>query len=127
MLDDLGTDGHTLVFRGGGNRDNFIKVAAGLPQEAFAARLQLAGWDLSRAGLSKIEAGLRRVNDAEVWVLAQALSCAITDIYPVRPRGLVAAGTYRVRQDCASSFGVFGFFCFTAGRGSANGFISLLR
>lgn len=65
-----------------------LRTEAGLSQEAFAAKLQLAGWDLSRGGLSKIEAGLRRVNDAELWVLAKGLSCPLTDLYPVRPKGI---------------------------------------
>jgi transcriptional regulator with XRE-family HTH domain len=62
-----------------------------LSQEALAAKLQLAGWDLSRAGLSKIEAGLRRVNDAELWMLAKVLSCPLSDLFPVRPKGLAEA------------------------------------
>lgn len=66
-----------------------LRMAAGLSQEALAAKLQVGGWDLSRAGLSKIEAGLRRVNDAELWVLAHALCCGITDLYPPRPKGLL--------------------------------------
>ncbi len=67
-----------------------LRTAAGLSQEALAAKLQLAGWDLSRGGLSKIEACLRRVNDAELWVLAKALSCSIPELFPARPKGLVA-------------------------------------
>jgi len=43
---------------------------------------------LSRAGLSKIEAGLRRVNDAELWMLAKVLACTLSDLFPVRPKGL---------------------------------------
>jgi transcriptional regulator with XRE-family HTH domain len=65
-----------------------LRIEAKLSQEALAAKLQLAGWDLSRGGLSKIEAGLRRVNDAEVWVLAKTFSCSLEDLYPARPRGL---------------------------------------
>jgi DNA-binding XRE family transcriptional regulator len=57
-------------------------MAAALSQEALAAKLQLAGWDLSRAGVSKIEAGLRRVNDAETWMLAKVLCCQLTDLFP---------------------------------------------
>ena len=66
-----------------------LRVGAGLSQEALAAKLQLAGWDLSRGGLSKIEAGLRRVNDAELWMLAKVLACPLSDLFPVRPKGLV--------------------------------------
>ncbi len=63
-----------------------LRTQAGLSQEAFAAKLQLSGWDLSRGGLSKIEAGLRRVNDAELWVLAKTLSCPMADLFPARPK-----------------------------------------
>lgn len=65
-----------------------LRSGAGLSQDALAARLQMAGWDLSRAGLSKIESGLRRVNDAELWMLARALSCGVADLYPPHPRGV---------------------------------------
>ena len=65
-------------------------MAAELSQEALAAKLQLAGWDLSRAGLSKIEAGLRRVNDAEAWLLARVLGHPLPDLYPAREDGLLA-------------------------------------
>ena len=54
-----------------------LRMEAGLSQEALAARLQVAGWDLSRGGLSKIEARLRRVNDAEVLVLARVPGCQV--------------------------------------------------
>lgn len=67
-----------------------LRVQAGLSQDAFAGKLQISGWDLSRAGLSKIEAGLRRVNDAELWVLATALSCGLEDLYPTKLSGLKA-------------------------------------
>jgi len=66
-----------------------LRMKASLSQEAFAARLQLAGWDLSRAGLSKIEAGLRRVNDAEVWFLAKTLAVTVAELYPTRPKGVL--------------------------------------
>ena len=66
-----------------------LRTEAGLSQEALAAKLQLAGWDLSRGGLSKIEARLRRVNDAELWVLAKALSCSMAELFPARPKELV--------------------------------------
>lgn len=52
------------------------------PHGLSAAKIQVAGWDLSRGGLSKIEAQLRRVNDAELLVLARALGCEVQDLYP---------------------------------------------
>ncbi len=50
-----------------------LRVASGMSQDALAARLQAAGWDLSRAGVSKVEAGLRLVIDAELVVLGKVL------------------------------------------------------
>jgi transcriptional regulator with XRE-family HTH domain len=65
-----------------------LRMAAGLSQEAFAAKLQVAGWDLTRGGLSKIEARLRRVNDAELLMLARVLKCGVAELYPGRPGDL---------------------------------------
>lgn len=59
-----------------------LRVAQKVTQEALAARCQVAGWDLSRETLSKIEAQLRRVNDAEVQMLAHVLKCELRDLFP---------------------------------------------
>lgn len=70
-------------------------MVAGLSQEAMAAKLQVAGWDLTRAGLSKIEARLRRVNDAELLMLSRTLKVGVADLYPSRvinPEGVVRPG-----------------------------------
>jgi len=53
-----------------------------ITQEALAARCGVLGWDLSRATLSKIEAQLRCVTDAELRILAQALKVGLDDLYP---------------------------------------------
>ena len=60
-------------------------MEAGLSQEKIAAKIQVEGWDLSRGGLSKIEAQLRRVNDAELWVFSRVFSCDVRDLYPDNP------------------------------------------
>jgi transcriptional regulator with XRE-family HTH domain len=65
-----------------------LRMAAGLSQEALAAKLQVAGWDLTRGGLSKIEARLRRVNDAELLMLAKVLKCGVAELYPAKPGNL---------------------------------------
>ncbi|BDS05353.1 hypothetical protein NT6N_03930 [Oceaniferula spumae] len=65
-----------------------MRVEAGLSQEQLAAKIQVQGWDLSRAGLSKIESRLRRVNDAELLVLSRVLGCDLKDLYPSRVNGL---------------------------------------
>ena len=50
-----------------------VRKQRGLTQADLVARCQLIGWQLSRETLAKIEAELRRVNDAEVAMLARAL------------------------------------------------------
>ena len=52
-----------------------------LTQESLAARLQLAGWDIGRAGVAKIELGLRQVTDIEVVKLAAALDVSVTWLF----------------------------------------------
>ncbi len=58
------------------------RTARGLSQQAMATRCNLMGWAVSRATLSKIEARLRRVNDAELWLLAAALGAEMRDLFP---------------------------------------------
>ena len=58
------------------------RVKAGRTQEQLATKIQIAGWDLSRAGVSKIEAQLRKVNDSELQILATVLKSEIKDLYP---------------------------------------------
>jgi DNA-binding transcriptional regulator YiaG len=53
-----------------------------LTQEMFAARCSILGWDLSRGTLSKIEAQLRCVTDAELVVLAKALKVEVHALLP---------------------------------------------
>ncbi len=66
-----------------------LRVEKGLTQDAFAARCQLSGWDLSRETLSKIEASLRRVNDAETMMLAKVLGCDIRDVFPANIKAVL--------------------------------------
>ena len=65
-----------------GSRVRFLRQNKDLSQEALAAQCNIAGWDISRGTLSKIEARLRRVNDAEVMLIAKVLKCSIADLYP---------------------------------------------
>lgn len=54
----------------------------GLTQEAFAARCQLAGLDISRSTLGQIEARLRYVTDEELIVVAALLGATADSLYP---------------------------------------------
>lgn len=51
-----------------------LREKKGLTQAQLAARLNLAGWDLSRGTLSKIEAQIRCVSDSEILRLAAGLA-----------------------------------------------------
>ena len=44
-----------------------------LTQAELASHLQLAGWDISRASIAKIEVGIREVTDIELLKLAKIL------------------------------------------------------
>ena len=63
-----------------GSRVRKRRLELGISQEKFADACQRKGWDLSRGTFSKIEAGLRRVNDAEVALLAKVLKCPIGEL-----------------------------------------------
>lgn len=64
-----------------------------MTQSELAARLQLAGWEISRTGVAKIELGLRRVTDVEVWHLANALGVSVRMLFPDEPHNDDGGGT----------------------------------
>jgi DNA-binding XRE family transcriptional regulator len=53
-----------------------LREKKGITQAQLATKLNLAGWDLSRDTLAKIEAQIRCVSDFELPILAM---CAGTD------------------------------------------------
>jgi transcriptional regulator with XRE-family HTH domain len=58
-----------------------LRASKRMTQEALAARCNIKKWDISRGTLAKIEAQVRRVNDEEVALLAQALNVDIEELY----------------------------------------------
>jgi transcriptional regulator with XRE-family HTH domain len=58
-----------------------------MTQDQLAAKCGVVGWDISRGTLSKIEAGLRCVTDAEVQFLSKALGVSINDLFTTRANG----------------------------------------
>ncbi len=50
-----------------------LREAEELTQAEFAGRLQLAGWDISRETLAKVESQVRCVTDGELVRFAEAL------------------------------------------------------
>jgi len=51
-------------------------------QEAFAAKLQLRGWNVSRDSLANLELQRRRVPDCEMLFLARVLGVKLEDLFP---------------------------------------------
>ena len=61
------------------------RYALGWSQSMLAAKLQLAGFDVSRSGVSKIEARLRFVDDKDLMFLSEVLKVPIQELFPRRP------------------------------------------
>lgn len=59
-----------------------IRCRLGMKQKDLAAKLQLAGWWIDRAGVSKIESGLVRVNDYRQLYLARVLHVSLAELFP---------------------------------------------
>ena len=59
-----------------------VRCRLNLTQDELAAKLQAAGWDVSRTSLPKSEAQLRWVADAELYLLADVLGVAMAKLYP---------------------------------------------
>jgi transcriptional regulator with XRE-family HTH domain len=60
------------------------RYSLGWSQSVLAAKLQIAGLDISRSGVSKIEARLRYVDDKSIMFLAEVLSVPLGDLFPKR-------------------------------------------
>ena len=50
-----------------------LREAEGLTQAELAGRLQIAGWDISRETLAKVDSRVRCVTDRELVRFAEAL------------------------------------------------------
>ncbi|MDD5351426.1 MAG: hypothetical protein PHQ12_14535 [Chthoniobacteraceae bacterium] len=53
-----------------------------MTQDTLAARCQLAGWDVSRNSVAKIEAQVRWVADCELFLLASVLDRPLSAFFP---------------------------------------------
>jgi transcriptional regulator with XRE-family HTH domain len=58
------------------------RLKRNLTQEALATKLQLAGLDLDRISVAKIETGIRSVYDYELAVIAMLLGVSANDLLP---------------------------------------------
>lgn len=72
-----------------------LRRRIGLSQAGLVARCQLAGYDLSRESLAKIEGRVRSVTDAEVLLLAEALRVPFAELFPAEEQTKTALLTFR--------------------------------
>ena len=63
------------------------RYALGWSQSDFATKLQVAGFDISRTGVPKIEARLCYVDDKTLLYLAEVLRLPVQDLFPPRTPG----------------------------------------
>ena len=59
-----------------------LRDSRGWTQEVLAARCAVAGYEISRGTLAKIEAQVRGISDIELFVMAKALAVTIPDLFP---------------------------------------------
>lgn len=58
-----------------------IREQQGLTQEQLAIRLEMAGWQVDRFLISKIERGDRQILDTEVQLIAKALKVSVSNLF----------------------------------------------
>lgn len=64
-----------------GSNIRIFRERAGLTQDYVAAKLQLAGCDITRSALAKIEVGQRHLYPDEVILLKKILNVSYDDIF----------------------------------------------
>ena len=63
------------------------RYALGWSQSMLATKLQIDGFDITRSGVSKIEARLRFVDVKDLMFLAEVLKVPIQELFPRREDG----------------------------------------
>ena len=58
-----------------------IREKQGLTQEQLAIRIEMAGWQVDRFVVSKIERGNRQVSDIEAQLIANVLNVPISSLF----------------------------------------------
>jgi transcriptional regulator with XRE-family HTH domain len=58
-----------------------IREEQGLTQEQLAIRIEMAGWQVDRFVVSKIERGDRQLSDVETRTIAQALKVSVSRLF----------------------------------------------
>ena len=61
-----------------------LREKAGMTQERLAAKLQIAGCDITRSAIAKIEAGQRHLYPDEIILIKQILNVDYDDIFSIQ-------------------------------------------
>ncbi len=64
-----------------------LRLKAGMTQETLSAKLQLAGCDITRSAVAKIEAGQRHLYPDEIILLKQILNTSYDKIFETEKYG----------------------------------------
>lgn len=72
-----------------------LRCAQGLTQDALAARCAVAGCDIGRGTLAKIEAQIRAVTEVELFTLAQVLRVPMSELFPTDFARQLKNGTWQ--------------------------------
>ena len=67
-----------------------LRYQKGMTQPQLVAKCNMAGWNISRETLAKIEAQIRWVSDIELLIVAKVLDVRLPDLFP-RPEIRVKA------------------------------------
>lgn len=66
-----------------GNNIKLLREKANMTQEMLSAKLQIAGCDVTRSAIAKIEVGQRHLYPDEIILIKEALKCSFEDIFDV--------------------------------------------
>ena len=64
-----------------GHQVKKIREKLGITQEQLAIRIEMAGWQVDRFIVSKIERGDRQLSDVEAQTIAKALKVSVSTLF----------------------------------------------
>lgn len=64
-----------------------LRTRKGWSQDRLAAKMQVAGWDMSRNAVTTLENQQRRVPDLELLLIARVLGVKLEELFPRALRG----------------------------------------
>ena len=64
-----------------GHQIKKIREKLGITQEQLAIRIEMAGWQVDRFIVSKIERGDRQLSDVEAQTIAKALKVSVSRLF----------------------------------------------